>query len=41
MDKQYVSFTSKEMEVLIKLMKLIIENDGDGYAPKLQITIIP
>ena len=40
------------MEVLIKIMKLIIEEDGDtmilhlpadksGYAPKLEITIIP
>lgn len=52
MDHQYVAFTSKEIEVLIKIMKLVIESDHDtvtiqmpadhnGYAPKLEITIIP
>ena len=53
MDQQYVAFTPKEIEVLIKIMKLIIESDTDhdtvliqmppdkdGYAPKLEITIL-
>lgn len=52
MEYQYVAFTSKEIEVLLKIMKLGIDSDHDtviiqlpadtsGYAPKLEITIIP
>ena len=52
MSKQYVAFTSEEIDVLIKIMKIVIMEDcdtvtlqmpagADGYAPKLEITIIP
>lgn len=52
MEHQYVAFTSEDIEVLIKIMKLVIESDhdtviiqmpadGSGYAPKLEITNIP
>lgn len=52
MKHQYVAFSSQDIQTLVKIMKLVIESDHDtvtimmpadqdGYAPKLEISIIP
>ena len=52
MEHQYVAFTSKEIEVLLKIMKLVIDSghdtvtiqmpaDDTEYTPKLEISILP
>jgi len=52
MEHQYVAFSSQDIQTLCKIMRLVIESDHDtvtiqmpadkdGYAPKLEITILP
>lgn len=52
MENQYVAFTSQEIQVLVKIMNLVVDSghdtvtiqmpsDQEGYAPKLEITILP
>lgn len=37
MDHQYVAFTSKEIEVLIKIMKLVLESAPDHDTVTIQM----